>query len=94
MPSAAARIAIATPPRYLIRLAKHFEHRVAVQRNERSANVAFPQAPCALLADDTHLHIRIDAVDNDTLARLQEVVTRHLKQVASQETFDIEWLVG
>lgn len=94
MPSATTEVAIATPPRYMLRLAKHFEHRVAVQREERRASVAFPQAPCTLTADDAHLHIRIDAADADTLARVQEVVTRHLKQVASQETFDVEWHVS
>jgi hypothetical protein len=73
------------------RLAKHFEHRVAVEFQERSASVAFPGAPCALRASDTHLDIRIEAQDTATLTRLQEVVTKHLTQVASQETFEVEW---
>ena len=73
------------------RLARHFEHRVAVELQERSASVAFPGAPCALQAGDTHLDIRIEAQDAATLTRLQEVVTKHLKQVASQETFEVEW---
>jgi hypothetical protein len=75
------------------RLAKHFEHRVSVQREERSASVAFPDAPCTMQATDTHIDIRIDAASSEQLARLQEVVTKHLKQVASQETFDVEWSV-
>jgi hypothetical protein len=94
MPTATAHVAIPTPPRYMNRLAKHFEHRVAVQRDERSANVAFPDAPCTMQASDTHLDIRIDAASSEQLARLQEVVTKHLKQVASQEAFDVEWSVG
>lgn len=94
MPSATTQVAIATPSRYMVRLAKHFEHRVAVQREERRASVAFPQAPCTLIADETHLHIRIDAADGDTLTRVQEVVTRHLRQVASQESFDVQWQVS
>ena len=77
----------------MTRLAKHFEHRVTVERQERSATVAFPNAPCSMQASDTHLDIRIEAPDAATLARLQEVVTKHLKQVASQETFDVEWSV-
>jgi hypothetical protein len=73
------------------RLAKHFEHRVTVERQERSASVAFPNAPCSMQASDTHLDIRIEAPDTATLTRLQEVVTKHLKQVASRETFEVEW---
>jgi hypothetical protein len=76
------------------RLAKHFEHRVTVERQERRASVAFPGAPCAMQASDTHLDIRIEAQDAATLTRIQEVVTKHLKQVASQETFEVEWSVA
>jgi len=76
------------------RLAKHFEHRVSVQRDERTASVAFPEAPCAMQASDSHLDIRIECASAEQLARLQEVVTRHLKQVASQETFEVEWSVS
>jgi hypothetical protein len=75
------------------RLAKHFEHRVTVECQERNASVAFPNAPCTLQASDTHLDIRIETDDAAVLARIQEVVSKHLKQVASQETFDIEWSV-
>jgi len=73
------------------RLAKHFEHRVTVVRDERSASVAFQDAPCTMQASDTHLDITIEAADPATLTRLQDVVAKHLKQVASQETFDVEW---
>jgi hypothetical protein len=75
------------------RLARHFEHRVAVQRDEHTASVAFPDAACAMSATDTQLDIRIETASSEQLERLQEVVTRHLKQVASQETFDVEWSV-
>jgi uncharacterized protein len=91
LPFATAHVAMADPPRYMNRLAKHFEHRVAVERQERSASVAFPNAPCSMQASDMFLDIRIEAQDAATLTRLQEVVTKHLKQVASQETFEVEW---
>ena len=94
MPIAQAHVAIPTPSRYMNRLAKHFEHRVSVQRDERTASVAFPDASCAMQASDSHLDIRIECASAEQLARLQEVVTRHLKQVASQETFEVEWSVS
>ena len=93
MPIATAHVAIPTPSRYMNRLAKHFEHRVAVQRDERTASVAFPDAPCTMQATDTHLDLRIESATVEQLARLQEVVTRHLKQVASQETFEVAWVL-
>ena len=91
MPIATTHVAIADPPRYMNRLAKHFEHRVAVERHARNTRVAFPGAPCAMQASDTHLDIRIEADDAATLTRIQDVVTKHLKQVASQETFEVKW---
>ena len=63
-------------------------------REEHSASVAFQDAPCTMQANDTHLDIRIEAADSTTLTRIQDVVAKHLKQVASQETFDIEWSVA
>jgi hypothetical protein len=94
LPIATAHVAIPTPPRYMNRLAKHFEHRVAVVRDERSASVAFQDAPCTMQASDTHLDIRIEAADPATLTRIQDVVAKHLKQVAAKETFDVEWSVA
>jgi hypothetical protein len=94
MPTATAHVAIATPARYMNRLAKHFEHRVAVERAEQTASIAFPDAPCSLAASDTHLDLRVESASAETLARLQEVVSRHLRQVASQETFNVDWNVS
>jgi hypothetical protein len=59
-----------------------------------AASVAFQDAPCTMRASDTHLDITIEAADPAALTRLQDVVAKHLKQVASQETFDVEWSVA
>jgi uncharacterized protein len=91
MHAASARVLIPTPSRYMNRLAKHFEHRVSVTRDDKTATVSFPDAPCTLQATDTHLSIRIEANAAEQIDRLKEVVERHLRQVASQETFDVVW---
>jgi len=88
-----ASIQIPTPARYMARLCNHFAHRVTVQREATSAKVAFPNAPCEMQATDDHLEIRIETDDPANLERLQGVVTRHLKQVAPEETFDVNWSV-
>jgi len=88
-----ASIQIPTPARYMARLCNHFAHRVTVQREATSAKVAFPNAPCEMQASDDHLEIRIETDDPANLERLQGVVARHLKQVAPEETFDVNWSV-
>jgi hypothetical protein len=90
MPVASAIVTIATPVRYMVRLSKHFEHRVSVQRDEHSARIMFPDGICTINTTETTLELRIEA-PAESLSRYQEVVTRHLKQVASQETFEVEW---
>ena len=90
MPIATAIVTIATPARYMVRLSKHFEHRVTVERDEHSAKVTFPDGVCTMNTTDTTLDLRIEAPAK-SLDRYEEVVTRHLKQVASQETFEVQW---
>ena len=84
-------VRIPTPQKYALRLAKHFEHRVAVQREQPPYRVDFPDAPCEIDFTEELMHIHIQAASAETLARVRDVVARHLKQVASQETFDIAW---
>ncbi len=91
MTTTIAIVAIATPARYLTRLAKHFEHRVPVQRDATSARIDFPEGVCTLNATATDLHIRIESGPAATLARYQEVVARHLRQVAPEEKVEVCW---
>ena len=91
MPTAQASVAIPTPARYMARLCNHFAHRVTVHREPESARIEFPNAVGTLQAAADRLEIRLEANDAATLKRLQEVVSRHLKQVASAETFEISW---
>lgn len=91
MPTAQASVAIPTPARYMARLCNHFAHRVTVHRTPDSARVEFPNAIGTMQATADRLDIRIEANDDATLERLKEVVSRHLKQVASAETFEVIW---
>jgi hypothetical protein len=91
MQRATAEVAIPTPARYMVRLCNHFAHRVAVQREAERARIEFPNAPCSLVAGDGTLEIRIESADPQALDRLQEVIARHLKQVASGESVEVNW---
>lgn len=93
MPTIQASVIIPTPARYMARLCNHFAHRVTVHREPESARIEFPNGLGTLQATADRLEIRLEAHDAATLERLQEVVSRHLKQVASAETFDVSWSV-
>ena len=91
MPTAQASVAIPTPARYMARLCNHFAHRVTVHREPDNARIEFPHGVGLMQATADSLEIHLEASDAATLERLQEVVSRHLKQVASAETFEINW---
>lgn len=92
MPTAHASVEIPTPARYMARLCNHFTHRVTVHREADRARIEFPNGLCSLQATDVKLEMRIEADDTATLDRLEQVVARHLKQVASAETFEVQWV--
>ena len=91
METADAIVAIPTPARYMVRLAKHFEHRVAVERTESTALITFPDGLCNVDAGETELKLHLEAANAESLARYEQVVGRHLKQVASQEQIEVVW---
>jgi uncharacterized protein len=91
MPIAQASVEMPTPARYMARLCNHFTHRVTVHREADRARIEFPNGLCALQATEQKLEMRLEAADAATLERLEQVVARHLKQVASAETFQVTW---
>lgn len=91
MPVAQASVEIPTPARYMARLCNHFTHRVTVHREADRARIEFPNGLCSLQATEARLEMRIEAGEAAALERLEEVVARHLKQVASAETFEVRW---
>lgn len=86
-----ATVVIPTPERYLRRLANHFRHRITVDLQPEDATLHFPDGTGTLAARGAELVMRIEARGPEALARYQEVVSRHLKQVASKETFEVHW---
>src|ERR1700722_8292101 len=86
-----ARIRIPTPQRYALRVAKHFEHRVSLHREDALTRIYFPDATCERRPLEEHLHIQMLSASLAVLKRCRDVVTRHLRQVAPAEEFAIDW---
>ncbi len=88
---AQAIVVIPTPARYLRRLANHFRHRITVDLQPETATLHFPEGLGTLEARGGELLMRLEARSLEALARYQEVVGRHLKQVAPDEAVDVHW---
>lgn len=78
--------------RNLGRLCKHLAHRVTVERHDDRAHIDFPNGTaCDLEVAGDALRMRLEAPDAAALARIQEVLSKHLAQVAAGETLEIRW---
>ncbi len=86
-----ARVRTAKAARYLSQLVKHFAHRLEATQDGRAGRLAFPFGTCTLEADPDLLVLRAEAADEPTLARLEEVVARHLERFAFREELSIVW---
>lgn len=81
-----ARIQTASASRYLQQLCKHWSHKFAVEFTPQKGNIPFAaDRRCLLEATPDHLALRIEAVDEATLTRMEGVVVDHLKRFAFRE---------
>jgi hypothetical protein len=93
MLSSEARVPTAVPGRYLAQLCKHFRHKLPVAFDERHGRIEFPAGRCELDAgaDAETLLLRVVASDEAALAKLEDVVARHLERFAFREKPEVRW---
>jgi uncharacterized protein len=89
--SSVAEIATPQGERYLTQLCKHFQHRRPVVLEGASGHIAFDIGNCGLRAGGGALTLSLDAADDEQLARLQDVIARHLLRFAFREQVQINW---
>ncbi len=91
--SSEARVPTATPRRYLGQLCKHFEHKRPVTLAEEHGRIEFPDGVCTLQAEIAAgiLVLHVAASDEAALARLEDVVARHLGRFAFRDKPEVRW---
>ncbi|ARQ02530.1 DUF2218 domain-containing protein [Pseudorhodoplanes sinuspersici] len=86
-----AEVVTPVPARYLAQLCKHFQHKLDVAFDSQSGHIVFPLGDCRLTAGDSTLTLSAEADDQEKLAKLQDVVARHLVRFAFREEMQIDW---
>jgi len=86
-----AEVAMPQPSRYLQQLCKHFAHKLPVTHDAASGRIEFPMGVCELAAEDGVLRLTCISPDAEQLARLEDVVARHLVRFAFREELVIDW---
>jgi hypothetical protein len=86
MPASETRVPTASASRYLQQLCKHWSHKFAVEFTPEQGRIPFAEdRVCTLAAAPDHLDLRIEAVDEATLDRMEGVMVDHLKRFAFRE---------
>lgn len=86
-----ARVPTAMPGRYLAQLRRRFERKLPVTLAEGRGRIEFPRGVCALKAGDETLVMRLSAGAEASLARIEDVVARHLLRFAFREKPEVHW---
>ena len=72
--------------RYLQQICKHWSHKFAVEFTPETGRSPFDDGRvCLREADDAALRLRVEAADDEALARAERVVIEHLKRFAFRE---------
>lgn len=78
--------------RYLQQLCKHWAHKFDVTFRPEAGTIRFPDSVATLTAADDRLDVRVEAPDAEGLARMQDVVARHLDRFAfRQAPLPFDW---
>ncbi len=87
-----ARVAMEQPRRYLSQLCKHFQHKLPVELGEDHGSIRFEFGVCTLNAEAEMLVMQVRADDPAALARLEDVIARHLLRFAFRAPPVVEWI--
>lgn len=80
------------PQRYLKQLLSHLGNRIETQLpDEEHGSVRMEHATCDLSADVGGITMVATAADADSLARMQDVVARHLVRFTGAEALTTDW---
>jgi len=93
MPASNARVATANASRYLQQVCKHWSHKFAVEFTPERGRVPFSDdRTCRFEAEPQALVMRLEAPDEESLIRLQNVVVDHVKRFAFREDLgEVAW---
>ena len=86
-----ATIPTDSPERYILRLCKHFSHRVPSQWSNGKGQVDFAMGQCWLSAQKSALSVLCQAENPTDLEEIQETIKSHFDRFAQQEQLVLHW---
>lgn len=92
MPTSTAQVPAERPERYVKQLVSHLgRRRTARQDSATTGTIEWPDGACDLACVPGSLLLTATAEDADALARVQDVVARHLERFGAREGVQVSW---
>jgi len=81
------------PGRYAAQLAKHLGHRLQTEWNDTHGHIALPEGAgrCDMQTEPDGLRLHATAPDTAGLARLEDVVKRHLERWGEKDGIVVDF---
>lgn len=89
-----ARVTTPSPARYMGQLCKHFAHKIPAGFDTDSGRIEFPFGLCELATGKDVLVMCVSAANDDDLARMEDVIARHLVRFAFRAPPEVVWKRG
>lgn len=86
-----AQVVVPDPSRLVSAMARHFGHKVPVERDGDRATIRLRMGDLGLAAADEGLRMRAEAELPEDLLRVQEVATDHLRRFARSPGLAVDW---
>lgn len=91
MARSVAHITIEGPSRYLQQLCRHFASKLPTTHTRQRGQIVFAAGTCKLEAQDDLLIMAVEAEDEANVAKLEDLVARHLECFAFHNRPTISW---
>jgi hypothetical protein len=92
LPSSYATVRTERPERYIKQLVSHLGHRLSTDlADDGTGTIVMDGARCTLAPSDGSIQLAASASDDETLARLEDVVGRHLIRFGADGELEIAW---
>ncbi|GAA1980212.1 DUF2218 domain-containing protein [Kitasatospora viridis] len=92
MPISIAHVATTRPERYLKQLVSHLGHKATTSLTpDGRGTVTVASGSCTLRPTPDELVLTATAVDAESLARVEDVIARHLVRFGTQDELVVEW---
>jgi uncharacterized protein len=80
--------------KYILKLCRHFAHKVPARFTDWEGQVQFLQGQCLLKADARGLDIHLQAESAEQVQAMHAIIDDHLRRFARMETLSYHWVDG